>query len=842
MLRSLAALGGQAVSLFAELFAEYRAYHQHGPQMLHFAGILGTVAFPAFYFLKFVRTEPTYDDLWIRILGTLACALLLLRPYWPERLRPYYLPYSYGALVFALPFTFVFTSLMQGGGAIGVANTLMAVFFVILMTDWRNTLVMLSAGIGMAVVAYRILSPDPDFPAEYVMRAPVLLLVAVGGCLFKVASNDALARRLRHGYIALAGSLAHEMRNPLGQFRASLDSFKSALPPPTTARGRIELDADQVDALYRHLAQGEVAVRRGLQVISMTLDEVSARPIDVGLFVPLSAAAVAHKALQEYGFEVEEARSRVSVLVVDDFSFRGDETAFIFVLFNLLKNALFYAPTHPDLQVTIRIESSQVVVEDNGPGIRPEILTRLFEPFASVGKAAGTGLGLAYCRRVMRAFGGEIACVSEPGRSTRFLLTLPAVGLQEAGSWSQALLERAHVWLDRRRLLLVDDDAPLRAQMRRRLAMLGVRVEEAHDGASALARLAGERFDIVVLDVNMPSLDGYAVAQQIRHGATPLNRDVCIVAHTVEAPYVAGVKALKAGMDGFLSKPCDQITLVQSLMQVVEAAQQRQEMRSGLLVGRRVLLADDNPVSRKVVATYLAQAGMHVAEVEHGQAALDRMRSHGPWDAILMDVDMPGMSGLETTRAIRRETHPTREVPVIAVTAYSGQMLARQAREAGMDGFIEKPVDEKMLRDLLVQVIGERCPVEPCGHGLVQREDDLRPAEVLLDRPRLDNLHRIGLLDELLQDFMPAICVKVDKLLEAQAERDVVACLSLLHSLLGMSGEIGALALHRAIRQVYVPLREEQRWPDDDWVERIAFLCEQTERAAYLYVERAGLE
>ncbi len=825
----------------SELYTEYRAYHQHGPRMLHYAGILGTVSFPAFYFLKFARSAPVYDDLAIRIVATLACALLLLRPYWPARLQRYYLGYSYGALVFSLPFAFVFTSLMQGGGTIGVANTLMAVFFVILMTDWRNTVVMLVLGIGSATLAYMALSPDPDFPAEYVMRMPVLLLVTAGGCLFKIASNDALARRMRHGYVALAGSMAHEMRNPLGQFHASLESLKQALPPPSSSRLPRTLASEQVEALYHHVAQGEVAVRRGLQVISMTLDEVSARPMDVNAFVPLSAALVTQRAVEEYGYEMEEARARVRIQIVKDFSFRGDETAYVFVLFNLIKNALFYVPTHPHLQVLIRVERSQVFVEDNGPGIPADVLPRLFEPFSSAGKSGGTGLGLAYCRRVMRAFGGDIACASEPGVFTRFSLTLPVLGAIDSDLWNQELLARARVALKGRRVLLVDDDAPMLSRMRKKLGLLGMVLEEAYDGDAALARLSNERFDIVVLDVNMPSLDGYAVAGEIRRGAAPLNRDVCIVAHTVEAAQVAGVKTLKAGMDGFLAKPCDEATMVQSLLQMLEAAQQRQELRSGLLVGRRVLVADDNSVTRRVVAAYLKQAGMHVAEVEHGQAVLDRMRSHGPWDAVLMDVDMPGMGGLEATRAIRRDPSAARDVPVIAVTAYSGSVLAEQAFRAGMTGFLEKPVDERTLRETLVRIIGERSPVAPSDRGVALRGDDLRPAEVLLDSPRLDNLQRIGMLDELLQDFMPAIQAKVERLIEVTGLRDMDACLGLLHSLLGMSAEVGALALHRAVRQAYVPLREEQRWPEDDWVDRIVFLCEQTERAAFLYVEKAGM-
>src|SRR5205085_12655878 len=132
--------------------------------------------------------------------------------------------------------------------------------------------------------------------------------------------------------------------------------------------------------LYRHLARGEQAVQRGLQVISMTLDEVSARPLDASTFRYLSAAEVVQQAMEEYSYDSDEARDKVSVTVSEDFTFKGDETAYLFVLFNLIKNALYYLKPFPQTRVTITVADQQVTVRDNGPGIPPDVLKGLFEP------------------------------------------------------------------------------------------------------------------------------------------------------------------------------------------------------------------------------------------------------------------------------------------------------------------------------------------------------------------------------------------------------------------------------------------------------------------------------
>jgi len=810
------------------LFEHFKAYHLYGPPRLKYVGYVGSISYALFYLVRFTRPNaPLFDDLLLRVSAIVLFALLALRDQWPERYKRYYIAYSYVVLLYCLPYFAVLTALQRGGGMPAISNAFIMLCFLVLVTDWRNTLVMLATAIGMAAAYYVATTPDPRLPMDLIAQLPAFALIVIGGNLFKFSTEQIDAERKLRATQALAGSIAHEMRNPLSQIKHNLARMQQALPPPTTTELTQPMSALQVNALYRHVAESEMAVQRGLQVIAMTLDEVSAKPVDTTAFSYLSAAQATAKAVQEYAFESEEDASRVSVQVTGDFSFRGDETAYLFVLFNLIKNALYYLVLYPQARVTITVGQHEVRVRDSGPGIPPDVLAQLFQPFNSAGKSGGTGLGLAYCSRVMQAFGGRIDCESVVGEYTQFILRFPPVTLEESEAHRLAVLEKARAAFAGRRLLIVDDDAAQRMTTRHKLLPLGAEVDQAADGRRALEALATRRYDLVLLDLNMPVLDGYALAEKIRQGEVPANRDVRIVAYTSEAAHLATVKTQKAGMDAFISKPCAQLPLVQALQQALDYAAPGAH---AMLAGWRVLLADDSPPNRKAVSAYLKHAGATVVEAAHGRAVLDHLGGPDHWDAILMDISMPGMDGLETAQIIRCSGRAWACVPIIALTAHSDLRIVQAARAAGMNDFLTKPVEAPLLyQKLCQQAVGATRQASGAVH--TQRTADA-PAGMLLNLERLESYRLMGMLEELLSDFLPEIMRLVEKLHRGVAARDLQQTLDTLHSLLGMSGEAGALALHQMVRRIYVPMVEAHAWPATaGWAEQIAELAARTEKA-----------
>jgi signal transduction histidine kinase len=381
---------------FTRLFEHYRAYHAHGLSRLKYMGYVGAIAFALFYLFRFTRPDPqVFDDLVLRLVAVVLLAGLALKDRWPEKARPCYIGYSYLVVLYCLPCITVLEALQRGGGVPAISNSFIVLFFLVLLTDWRNTLVMLLAGTGIAAAVYVATTPDPKLPMDLVAQLPAFAVIVIGGSLFKVSTEQIDAdRKLRA--TALAGSIAHEMRNPLGQIRYNLESMQQALPPPTNTPQAQTLGALQIDNLYRHLAESEMAVRRGLQVIEMILDGVSAKPVDTSSFSYLCAAATTEKAVQEYAFASNAERNRVRVHVIEDFDFRADETAYLFVLFNLIKNALFYMALDPGARITITVADNQVKVHDTGPGIAPDALACLFPAVCLGGQVRRhrPGLGL----------------------------------------------------------------------------------------------------------------------------------------------------------------------------------------------------------------------------------------------------------------------------------------------------------------------------------------------------------------------------------------------------------------------------------------------------------------
>jgi CheY-like chemotaxis protein len=822
--------------MLRRLFAHYEAYQESG-LLLRYMSVLGLVMIPALYAVRLLRPSGVYDDIVLRAISVGLLLGLLVRKHWPEPLKPAFLPYSYIVVIVCLPFTFVFTSLKNGGGPSAISNTFMAVFLVVLLSDWRNMIVMLLAGFGLGGLLYVATEAHPILTADYLGRLPILVVTVVGASLFKSALEQATADRVRHAYASLAGSIAHEMRNPLGRIRHNLECMQEALPEPTTTNEPQLLDAARTDALYRLVAESQIAVKRGLQVIAMTLDEVGAKPIDRAGFSLLSAANTTRKALQEYAFQADDEAARVQVRVTDDFVFRGDETAFVFVIFNLLKNALYYLPAYPHASVTITVGERQVRVHDNGPGIPYDVQDRLFQPFATVGKTGGTGLGLAYCRRVMEAFGGSIRCESVPHQYTEFSMIFPAVADEEVRELQSRSLAAARTAFAGKRLLLVDDDAAQRMTTRHKLSALDAEIDQATDGQRALEALARQRYDMVVLDLNMPLLDGYAVAARVRQGQFPLNRDVPIVAHTSEPAHIAALKARRAGMDAFVGKPSTQTQLIDALREALQVRATSQASIERKLAGRRILVADDAVYNRKTVAAYLQHVGVIVVQASHGEAVLKALRGGGQWDAVILDINMPGMDGLQTAAAIRRLEGEERDVPILALTAHTDDQTLRAAQATGMSAFLTKPVDAAVLYKHLADLIAVE-PFAASAQPLLRRTPGsaVPETDTLLNPSRLEGYLRIGMLEELLAEYVPEISALVGKLQRHAERHDFQACVDVLHSLLGMSGEAGAPALYQAVRRIYVPMVENKEWPPQaEWPARIAALAAETVQALRAY-------
>jgi CheY-like chemotaxis protein len=437
----------------------------------------------------------------------------------------------------------------------------------------------------------------------------------------------------------------------------------------------------------------------------------------------------------------------------------------------------------------------------------------------------------------MRAFGGEITCASVQGEFTEFSMGFPPITAEEQEKHRLDAVAEARTALAGKRVLIVEDDVVQRTATRQKLGPIALttKLEEAPDGQTALRLLAHRRYDIVLLDLHMPGLDGYAVAEKIRRGSGP-NRDVHIVAYTSEPAHLARARALHAGMDHFVSKPCAQLPLLGALQHVMRQPIGGLNTMAGRLSGRRILVADDSAFNRKAIAAYLRNAAAIVIEVEHGAAVLEQMYAQDGIHAVVIDLHMPGMDGLETARAIRAAHEPWSGVPIIALTARSDEPAVAAATAAGMNGFLVKPVDAPVLYETLARLISGGAAMAPTPETGKAVNPPAPSHEALLNVQRLESYRRLGMLDELLNDYLPEMDRLVVTLRATVEGGDVQGSIDALHSLLGMSGEAGAQALYQYVRKLYVPLLEEGQWPTGhEWLPQLQALAGRTGEALQAY-------
>lgn len=635
------------------LFEYYRAHHEMERPLLQWIGVMGSIAFPLFYVMRRAVAAPGYDDFWLRLLATALCLGLALRRRWPQQLRGAYIGYSWFVVFYCLAFFLSYIMLRNHGGTPAVVNMVVGAVLVILLADWRNAITMLLAGYISAALAHMLTDPQPELLREFIFAAGGSLLLVAGGALYHQGQKRVEIHRMRRVYSGLAGSIAHEMRNPLAQIRHALDSIAATLAEGKPGTGR-QLDAGQVQAVLAIVQQGRDAVARGLQAIDLTLQQLHPKPLEGTQLQRVPALAAVRRAVDSFGYDEPAQRERVQVRDEGDFSFRGDPAAVELVLFNLLKNALYYLPLHPAMTVTVSVAaapSPRIVVRDTGPGIAPDLLPKLFREFQTSGKVEGTGLGLAFCKRVMQALGGDIQCHSEHGRFTEFTLSFP-----DAAPGEPAPLPAAPSLapLEGRTVMVVDDQALNRGIARGMARKMGMTVIEAEHGQQALDMVSdGTVPHVILMDISMPGLDGITATRRLREMPGPASR-VPVLALTANDSASVQDAARAGGMQGVLSKPIDAAALERALVAVLQEAGGPAVGAPQVLNARRMDDIKRLGLLHELLPGALSDMRRHLQTLEQARAASD---TESATQALHALVGLSGEGGAQALHELARRLY-----------------------------------------------------------------------------------------------------------------------------------------------------------------------------------------
>ena len=375
------------------------------------------------------------------------------------------------------------------------------------------------------------------------------------------------------------------------------------------------------------------------------------------------------------------------------------------VLLNLLSNATKYTPEGGSIQLSLSEEKSPkgenyvriyIKVKDNGIGMSPEFLKRIYESYsradgARIHKTEGAGLGMAITKYIVDAMEGTIDIQSEPDKGTEFLLMFD---FEKAAAMEMDMVLPA--W----NMLVVDDDELLCETAIDALKSIGIRAEWTLSGEKAIELVnehhkKREDYQIILLDWKLPGMNGIQVAKEIRSN---LGDEVPILLISAYDWSEFEAEAREAGISGFISKPLFKSSLYHALCQYMDVGTEHEHtLNQNIdLSGRRILLAEDNELNWEVAKELLTDLGVELDWAEDGRICLDKFQksSEGYYDIILMDIRMPHMTGYEATKAIRGLNHPDAlSIPIIAMSADAFSDDIQRCLEFGMNAHIAKPID-----------------------------------------------------------------------------------------------------------------------------------------------------
>jgi PAS domain S-box-containing protein len=476
----------------------------------------------------------------------------------------------------------------------------------------------------------------------------------------------------------------------------------------------------------------------------------------------------------------------------------GDLTRLRQVLANLLSNAVKFTE-RGDVLVTVTPGDGELrfAVADTGIGIPADRMDRLFESFSQVDASTtrvygGTGLGLAISRALVEAMGGELRVTSEPGRGSEFTFTAALGATDEAPAEAVSVAD-----LPGRSVLVVDDNPTNRRVLRLQLEGWGMSCTDVVTPAEGLALVRdGRRFDVAILDMTMPLMDGEQLAAALRQ--LPGGRELPLVLLTS-----LGRRSRGEDFAACLTKPVKTSALRDALARALRPDREHtapgprpEDAVGGAAL--RVLLAEDNVVNQKVGQLMLRKLGHRVDTVANGREALEAVLRQA-YDVVLMDIQMPEMDGLESTRRIRNEVPADRQPYIVAVTA-SALIADRDASAAaGMDDYLPKPVRAEQLAAVLDR-LGGRGAADPVSaaavdrsalEGLLAQLGDAGPAT------------RRAVLDSYLDQGAGWIGELV--VAAAGADGDTVARIA--HTLQSSSRVVGAMALADLLRDAEAAAR-----------------------------------
>ncbi len=622
---------------------------------------------------------------------------------------------------------------------------------------------------------------------------------AVGARTGELARAKEAAEAASHAKSQFLANMSHELRTPL-----------NAISGLASLTLKTELSQTQQGYLNQ--------VRASAGLLAQIVDDV----------LDLARIEAERMVIQTIAFDLDEVLTELSEIVNTEASEKGLEVVFATapdcphalvgdplrlkqVLLNLLKNAIKFTETG---EVVLRVDlvtckpeltALRFSVRDTGVGIPKEQIPRLFESFSQLDesmtrKHGGAGLGLAISKRLVGMMQGEIWVESEVGVGSEFLFTVEFGSPKEVETGTRGLPEQDIRGL---RILVVDDNEFARAAFDEMLVSLSFDVSSVGSGFEAIPALVeaerqGKPVRVILVDWKMPGMDGIETALRIKE-IGDLSVTPAIILVTGQDLGEAKSCAREAGIDLLLPKPVSMSTLFDSVMEVLgvegRSAAHEPEETAALKIrfagGTRVLIVEDNSINMDVAVGLLVNAGLDVETAVNGAEAISSLES-GSFDAVLLDVQMPVMDGVEATRVIRANPR-FGALPIIAMTAHAMAGDRERFLEAGMNDYVAKPIDEGQL----LLVLSRWLEVDEAEEVSERKEPQAEPTFPELPGSDVgEGIRRAGGNQELYRKLVVSFCNQnegvTQRINDALENGEILLAREMLHTLKGSSATIAA--------------------------------------------------
>ena len=502
---------------------------------------------------------------------------------------------------------------------------------------------------------------------------------------------------------AFLSSMSHEIRTPMNAI-IGLDTIALNDPEvPERTRERLE----KIGGSARHL-------------LSLINDILDMSRIESGRMAlkneEFSFRAMLEQINTMIGSQLQDRGLRYECRVIGQLSeyYIGDDMKLKQVLINILGNAVKFTPAPGTVTFTIeqtaRFEEQSTlrfIISDTGIGMDRDYLPRVFDAFTqedatTTNQYGGSGLGMAITKNIVEMMNGNISVESEKGVGSTFTVnvTLRNSDRSETGG--------ADLHPQDMDVLVIDDDPIACEHALFALENAGVTVDTALGGAAAIEMVSlrharREDYNLILVDLKMPEMDGIAVTRRIRE---IVGGDTAIIILTAYAWSDVEDEAVRAGVDSFMSKPLFAANVLYEFAQALDRKRLKEDAdhKQADLTGRRILLAEDMLINAEIMRELLEMMDMEVTHAENGRIAVEQFSDspEGHFDAVLMDMRMPEMDGLAATEAIRALDRPdAKTVPIIALTANAFDEDVQRSLQAGMNAHLSKPVEPERLYETL---------------------------------------------------------------------------------------------------------------------------------------------